>query len=176
MLLVIYKTPSKPVHLPYRQKVSHFPLCSPIRSPTIRVEEAKVAADHARLIPPHNVQAATPAEAYALHDIIPESELNAVPITKLMSAENEEDRLSRLPYRRSEWVQHHISRIFSSQKPSKKLLYVPCLLSFTHQLTCKKENCYVHFSNVVIPISRSPVVQRQGSYGKAIGWISVECR
>ena len=43
-------------------------------------EEMKAAADEARPIPPYDVDAERPDDVYALHDIIPESEFNAISV------------------------------------------------------------------------------------------------
>ena len=83
-------------------------------------EEAKTTSDESRLIPPYHMDAETPAGVYRLHDIIPESEFNAIPIASLLSAGSNEERRSLLPFNQSEWIKNHLS----GPKPSKQQLLV----------------------------------------------------
>lgn len=87
------------------------------------VEEAKAVADGSRLIPPYDEHATRPDDVYKLHSIIPEAEFNALSISKLKAA-NDRDRIRALPYWRSNWVNQHITLLFSAPKPNKTLLSV----------------------------------------------------
>ncbi|KAI0742841.1 RNA polymerase I associated factor, A49-like protein [Daedaleopsis nitida] len=87
-------------------------------------EEAKATADSSRLIPPYNADAERPQDVYALNDIIPEAELNALPINAFKSAKTHEDRYGLLPFNRSDWVKLQLRLIYSAPKPNKTDLRV----------------------------------------------------
>ena len=78
------------------------------------VEEAKETADSTRLIPPYNVDAQRPQDVYALHDIIPEVELNALPVNAFKSAKTPQERYALLPHSRSDWVKLQLRLIYSA--------------------------------------------------------------
>ncbi|KAI5119569.1 hypothetical protein M0805_005633 [Coniferiporia weirii] len=105
-------------------------------------DEAKVIADSSRHIPPHDVDATSPEDVYKLHDIIPEAEFNAIPINDILSAKSLEERMSYMPYKRSDWIRQHVSSIFSAPKPNKKqikiALYIACLIAFR---SCASKLC-----------------------------------
>ena len=88
------------------------------------LEEAKATADSSRLIPPYNADAERPQDVYALHDIIPEAEFNALPINAFKSASTHQERYALLPYNRSDWVKLQLRLIYSAPKPNKSDLYV----------------------------------------------------
>ena len=90
-------------------------------------EEAKAAADSNRLIPPYNADAQRPQDVYALHDIIPEAEFNALPIGAIKSAKTHPERYKLLPFDRSDWVKLQLRLIFSESKPDKTELCVSYL-------------------------------------------------
>ncbi|KAI0759667.1 RNA polymerase I associated factor, A49-like protein [Irpex lacteus] len=97
-------------------------------------EEAKATADSSRLIPPYDETATRPDDVYKLHDIIPEAEFNALSITSLKSAGSERERQAMLPYGRSNWVNQHLSLVYSTPKPNKTtikiLVYISTLFAF----------------------------------------------
>ena len=62
-----------------------------------------------------------PDDAYKLHDIIPEAEFNALSITKIRGA-NGHNRILALPYSRSNWVNQHLTLLFSAPKPNKTMV------------------------------------------------------
>ncbi|KAH8112061.1 Rpa49 subunit specific to nuclear RNA polymerase I [Phellopilus nigrolimitatus] len=97
-------------------------------------EEAKTIAESNRNIPPHDINATTPEDVYKLHDIIPEAEFHAIPVTNILAAKTTEERMSHVPYKRSEWIRQHLTSIFSVPKPNKKqikiILYIACLFAF----------------------------------------------
>ncbi|EKM52686.1 uncharacterized protein PHACADRAFT_261280 [Phanerochaete carnosa HHB-10118-sp] len=97
-------------------------------------EEAKAAADSSRLIPPYNADAQRPDDVYKLHDIIPEAEFNAVQINNLKGMSSNNERVTALPYTRSNWVNQHMSLLFSTPKPNKIelkiLFYISIMLAF----------------------------------------------
>ncbi|KAH9476998.1 DNA-directed RNA polymerase I subunit rpa49 [Psilocybe cubensis] len=119
-------------------------------------EESKEFADKNRLIPPFSMTAADPSDIYALHDIIPEAEWKALSITSLEAAGNYPERLAMLPYRRSQWVNHHLRVLTEStgkaqKKKLKILLYISAMLAFrqtTFQKTIDKEKLYERLSAV----------------------------
>ena len=82
-------------------------------------EEAKATADSHRLIPPYNEDAERPQDVYSLHDIIPEAELNALPINAFKSAKTPQERYALLPYARSDWVQLQLRLVYAAPKPNK---------------------------------------------------------
>jgi hypothetical protein len=84
-------------------------------------EEAKVAADESRLIPPYNASATEPGDVYALHDIIPETEWKAISVSALINADNE-NKIAAMPHRRSDWVNQHLAQVFASESPNKRTL------------------------------------------------------
>ncbi|KAF8525699.1 Rpa49 subunit specific to nuclear RNA polymerase I [Gautieria morchelliformis] len=96
-------------------------------------EAAKVAADENRPIPRYNVHAKSSDEVYALHDIVSETELNSVPLGRLMSAP-EDQRIAWLPYTRSAWINQHLSNEFNERKPKmsnlKILFYISSMFLF----------------------------------------------
>ncbi|TDL26883.1 Rpa49 subunit specific to nuclear RNA polymerase I [Rickenella mellea] len=97
-------------------------------------EEAKAEADNNRLIPRYNGDATSPAEVYGLHDIIPETEFNAIPVSALLSAGSSRERLGLLPCSRSKWIEKHLNLVFSAPKPNKLdlkvLYYISAMLAF----------------------------------------------
>ncbi|EPQ55866.1 RNA polymerase I associated factor, A49-like protein [Gloeophyllum trabeum ATCC 11539] len=97
-------------------------------------EEAKATADSSRLIPRYNGDAATPEDVYGLHDIIPELEWNALPISAFMAAQTQRDRVALLPYTRSTWVNQHLQLAFSAPKVNRStlkiLFYISSMLAF----------------------------------------------
>ncbi|KAH9837707.1 RNA polymerase I associated factor, A49-like protein [Rhodofomes roseus] len=98
------------------------------------LEEAKEAADSNRLIPPHNPNADRPDNVYALHDIIPETEFNALSVAPFRSATNVQERKALLPFRQSNWVNQHIYQLFQAPKLRKTdlkiVMYVSAMLAF----------------------------------------------
>ncbi|KAI0354308.1 RNA polymerase I associated factor A49-like protein [Trametes cingulata] len=97
-------------------------------------EEAKATADSSRLVPPYNADAQNPGDVYALHDIIPEAEFNALPISAFKSAKSDKDRIALLPFSRSDWLKLQLKLIYSAPKPNKtdlKLVYyVSTMMAF----------------------------------------------
>ncbi|KAI0712757.1 RNA polymerase I associated factor, A49-like protein [Cerioporus squamosus] len=97
-------------------------------------EEAKATADSSRLIPPYNADAQRPQDVYALHDIIPEAEFNALPIGAIKSAKTHPERCKLLPFDRSDWVKLQLRLIFSAPKPDKTELktvyYISTMMAF----------------------------------------------
>ncbi|KAI0759036.1 RNA polymerase I associated factor, A49-like protein [Fomes fomentarius] len=97
-------------------------------------EEAKATADSSRLIPPYNADAERPEDVYALHDIIPEAELNALPINVFKSAKTHQERYALLPFNRSDWVKLQLRLIYSAPKPNKSdlkvLYYISTMMAF----------------------------------------------
>ncbi|KAI8990415.1 RNA polymerase I associated factor A49-like protein [Trametes punicea] len=97
-------------------------------------EEAREAADSSRLIPPYNADAQSPKDVYALHDIIPEAEFNALPISVFKSAKSDHDRIKLLPFNRSDWLKLQIKLIYSAPKPNKGELkvvyYISTMMAF----------------------------------------------
>lgn len=92
-----------------------------ISSNAFITEEVVENADSARLIPKYNADAIDPGDVYALHNIIPEAEFNALTISALATAKRPE-RLPLLPYRHSKWVNQHLDLVFSAPKPNRKNL------------------------------------------------------
>lgn len=85
----------------------------------VAIEEAKEAADSNRLVPPYDADAKRPQDVYALHDIIPEAEYNALPINAFKAAKTPQDRYALLPFSRSDWVKLQLRLIYSAPKPNK---------------------------------------------------------
>ncbi|ETW79765.1 hypothetical protein HETIRDRAFT_440794 [Heterobasidion irregulare TC 32-1] len=99
-------------------------------------DEAKLAADAARLIPPYNMDAETPEDAYPLHGIIPEQEWSALDALyrPLKNMSSTLDRMKSLPNVRSQWVREHLNLAYATPKPSSKivkmLIYITTLMAF----------------------------------------------
>ncbi|KAI0659646.1 RNA polymerase I associated factor A49-like protein [Cubamyces menziesii] len=97
-------------------------------------EEAKAAADSSRLIPPYNADAQSPKDVYALHDIIPEAEFNALPVSIFKASKSDKDALSHLPSNRSDWLKLQLKLIYSAPKPNKTELkivyYISTMMAF----------------------------------------------
>ncbi|PSS37246.1 hypothetical protein PHLCEN_2v884 [Hermanssonia centrifuga] len=81
--------------------------------------EAKATADSNRLIPTYDENAQRPEDVYKLHDIIPEVEFNALSITPFKVAVTMHERKALLPHSRSNWINQHLSLLFSAPKPNK---------------------------------------------------------
>ena len=87
-------------------------------------EEAKEVSDASRQIPKFDLKATSPEDVYKVHDIVPESELRAVPIKDLKNA-SPEQRMKCIPgpFGQSKWMKAHLERVFSSgDKPSRRKL------------------------------------------------------
>lgn len=112
------------------------------------LEEAVTLADENRLIPRHNAHASSPdmartvffsssllfislslslsgdtklfteSQVYALHDIVPQVELDSIDVSRML-ATPEEAKVSCLPYQRSQWINDHLASEFKSPKPHK---------------------------------------------------------
>ncbi|EJF57477.1 RNA polymerase I associated factor, A49-like protein [Dichomitus squalens LYAD-421 SS1] len=97
-------------------------------------EEAKATADSNRLIPPYNEDAQRPHDVYALHDIIPEAEFNAIPVNAFKNANDMQDCYALLPWSRSDWIKLQLRFIYSAPKPDKRELktvyYVSAMIAF----------------------------------------------
>ncbi|TFY80647.1 hypothetical protein EWM64_g3361, partial [Hericium alpestre] len=99
-------------------------------------EEAKLAADAARPIPPYDLDATTPEDAYPLHGIIPEQEWAALDalLPQLKAAESHAQRYQLLSNTRSNWVKGHVKHAYEAPKPNPKtvkiLAYIAAMLSF----------------------------------------------
>ncbi|TFK48256.1 RNA polymerase I associated factor A49-like protein [Heliocybe sulcata] len=97
-------------------------------------EEAQAAADSSRLIPRYQADATMPDDVYQLHDIIPELEWNALPVSVLVAAKSQGERVALLPHTRSKWVNQHLQLSFSAPKVNKTtvkiLFYISCMLAF----------------------------------------------
>jgi DNA-directed RNA polymerase I subunit RPA49 len=79
-------------------------------------------ADKNRLIPPFSVSATDPADIYPLHGIIPEAELKALSISRFEATESQKERIAMLPYRKSTWVNNHLSSLIEATGKKKKPL------------------------------------------------------
>ncbi|OSD00005.1 RNA polymerase I associated factor A49-like protein [Trametes coccinea BRFM310] len=97
-------------------------------------DEAKAAADSNRLIPPYHADAQSPEQVYDLHDIIPEVEFNALPVSAFKSAKSLQDRIALLPYNRSDWLKLQLKLIYSAPKANKTELklvyYISTMMAF----------------------------------------------
>ncbi|EIM84421.1 RNA polymerase I associated factor A49-like protein [Stereum hirsutum FP-91666 SS1] len=114
------------------------------------MEEAKSAADMARLIPRYDAEATSPEEAYPLHGIIPEQEWSALDgvwsSIKTIKAKEKETGERNVPewnkmwpVQRSTWVKQHVNKAFGVMKPAqqkrvvKLLFYIAAMMSFRIQ-------------------------------------------
>ncbi|KJA17181.1 hypothetical protein HYPSUDRAFT_146886 [Hypholoma sublateritium FD-334 SS-4] len=119
-------------------------------------EQAKVATDKNRLIPPFSLTATDPAEVYPLHSIIPESEWKALVISPFDAAETDREKIALLPFRKSNWVNNHLLSVGESTGKSKKknlkiILYISAMLAFRQACfgkTIEKEKLYERLSAV----------------------------
>ncbi|CAG8782103.1 11958_t:CDS:2, partial [Acaulospora morrowiae] len=74
-------------------------------------DNIKALIEETRPIPPHNINATGVNEVYKLDDVVPPSEFNAIPISSLLRAKTESERLELLPFKTSRFVN---SRLFPS--------------------------------------------------------------
>ena len=72
-------------------------------------EETKAVANKNRLIPPFSESATDPADIYRLHDIIAEAEWKALSISQFNATQSQKERIAMLPYRKSTWINDHLS-------------------------------------------------------------------
>ncbi|KAL7411735.1 RNA polymerase I associated factor, A49-like protein [Mrakia frigida] len=99
-------------------------------------ETIKQVADDARPIPPPNMAAETPSEAYSLASIIsPAVTASLKPFIKeLLEAEEDKDRITMLPFKHSEWVKRRVRNLCTMEKPSKEkmriLVYISAIRMF----------------------------------------------
>ena len=77
-------------------------------------------ADKNRLIPPFSESATDPADIYPLNDIIPEAELKALSISRFEATESQKERIAMLPYRKSTWVNDHLSTLAEATGKKRK--------------------------------------------------------
>ena len=77
-------------------------------------------ADKNRLIPPFSESATDPADIYALYDIIPEAELKSLSISQFEATESQKEKIAMLPYRKSTWVNDHLSTLTEAAGKKKK--------------------------------------------------------
>ncbi|KAF8804406.1 RNA polymerase I associated factor, A49-like protein [Phlegmacium glaucopus] len=119
-------------------------------------EETKAVADKNRLIPPFSESATDPGDIYPLYDIIPEAEWKALSISQFDAAQNQKERIAMLPYRKSTWVNDHLSATTEAAGKNKKkklkiLLYISSMLAFrqaTFQKTLEKDKLYERLGSV----------------------------
>ncbi|KAL4253801.1 RPA49/POLR1E RNA polymerase subunit family protein [Abortiporus biennis] len=97
-------------------------------------EETEAKANEHRLIPPFNQDAARPEDVYALKDLIPDNEYNAILVSALKDAGTEKERLAILPWSRSDWISAHLRLVFAAPKPKnstlKLLFYISTMMAF----------------------------------------------
>lgn len=77
-------------------------------------------ADKNRLIPPFSETATDPADIYPLHDIIPEAEWKVLSISQFDAAKSQKERVDMLPYRKSTWINDHLSTMAEATGKSRK--------------------------------------------------------
>ncbi|GAA5920110.1 hypothetical protein JCM1841_004105 [Sporobolomyces salmonicolor] len=91
-------------------------------------EAVEIAANLSRPIPPPNLAAQTPSEAYSLADLVSPAELNALDLSPFLSAPGFKERNALLPYRRSNFIATKLRQILPARasvegsipNPSKK--------------------------------------------------------
>ena len=77
-------------------------------------------ANKNRLIPPFSNSATDPADIYRLYDIIPEAELKALSISRFEATESQKERIAMLPFRKSTWLNNHLSTLAEATSKKKK--------------------------------------------------------
>ena len=77
-------------------------------------------ANQNRLIPPFSESATDPADIYPLYDIIPKAELKALSISQFDATKSQVERIAMLPYRKSTWVNDHLSTVAEATGKNKK--------------------------------------------------------
>jgi DNA-directed RNA polymerase I subunit RPA49 len=105
-------------HPLYHRKARSFSSSPPSRL-TVSVEEAKAKADSTRLIPQYDADALNPNDVYPLHNMIPKSEWKALSISAYLGADGNAARIALLPFKRSNWINDHMSLAFASPTPNK---------------------------------------------------------
>ncbi|KAH7907255.1 Rpa49 subunit specific to nuclear RNA polymerase I [Hygrophoropsis aurantiaca] len=97
-------------------------------------DEAKAAADSTRLVPAYNADALSPEEIYPRSNIIPDMEWKVLSVSSLTAAQSTAERIALLPFKRSNWVNEHLSLAFAGPTPKrdtlKMLLYISSIFAF----------------------------------------------
>ncbi|EIN05934.1 RNA polymerase I associated factor A49-like protein [Punctularia strigosozonata HHB-11173 SS5] len=101
-------------------------------------DEAQELADASRLIPPYDATATTPSEIYKLYAIVPQSELDSISAAPFLSASNGQERTALLAFRRSSWVNQHLSALFRDKEDGKGIdkrilkviVYISAMIAF----------------------------------------------
>jgi DNA-directed RNA polymerase I subunit RPA49 len=94
---------------------------------TFSLEQAKASADSTRLIPQYDIDALNSSDIYPLHNMIPKPEWKALSISAYTSAGGGAERVALLPFRRSNWINDHLSIAFASPSPNKTAMYAKVL-------------------------------------------------
>lgn len=83
--------------------------------------------DSSRPIPPPNMLAATPADAYSIDDIIAPAAATSLKyyVKQLIDAETDEERIGMLVHRHSNWVNKRLNELCNKDKPNKEKMCVP---------------------------------------------------
>ncbi|KAG1733711.1 Rpa49 subunit specific to nuclear RNA polymerase I [Suillus lakei] len=105
--------------------------------------EAKANADSTRLIPQYDIDALNPSDIYPLHNVIPKPEWKALSISAYMDAGGSAERVALLPFKRSNWINDHLTLAFASPSPNKTtvkmLICISTMIAF-HKATFKDIN------------------------------------
>ncbi|ADV20586.1 DNA-directed RNA polymerase I subunit RPA49 [Cryptococcus gattii E566] len=99
------------------------------------LEEENDSVAPSEFIPTPNIDTADPAEVYTRESLITTQEWAAIDASRLLAIEDDKERASALPYKRSSWLQYK-SRAVANIKDKtarktqmKYLYYLSCLLS-----------------------------------------------
>ncbi|KAH7920228.1 RNA polymerase I associated factor, A49-like protein [Leucogyrophana mollusca] len=97
-------------------------------------EEAKAAADSTRLVPTYDAGALNPEDVYPRPNIIPDAEWKVLTTSPFTSAQDTQERIALLPFKRSSWVNEHLGLAFAGPTPRrdtiKLLFYISSMLAF----------------------------------------------
>ncbi len=111
-------------------------------------------ADASRLIPPYNDTTQDPADVYALHDIVPESEWKSIVTSPFDQAKSLKDKQALFPFRHSSWVNWHLKSLQgTSVKGVKKKMYAASILFDKHPDLVTQKTDILRVGDACVPSS-----------------------
>ncbi|KAI9593775.1 RNA polymerase I associated factor, A49-like protein [Syncephalis fuscata] len=88
--------------------------------------------NESRPVPPFNIQAERPDDIYLLKDVVTNTELNAVPVAKILQAKSEQDYIKWLPFTASAYINERLPLAVEAknQQQLHLLYYLACMFQF----------------------------------------------
>lgn len=90
-----------------------------------------------------------------MHDIIPEAEFNALPISAFKSAKSDRDRIALLPFNRSDWLKLQLKLIYSAPKANKTDLHVYTARYRAAAILTKNSRKIVYYISTMMAFNKS---------------------